>query len=109
MKLFAVATCLLLLLYCVNAAPRPCRRRRDVNEKASNDKTGDIQKNDETESQSSRDKGQQNAERKQYVPYVPAYNMGDVICEDNQPVQVVQVRDLSITNGVIKKSNIVQL
>lgn len=109
MKLFAVATCLLLILCCVNAAPRPCRRRRDVNEKASNDKTGDIQKNDETESQSSRDKGQQNADKKQYVPYVPAYNMGDVICEDNQPVQVVQIRDLSITNGVIKKSNIVQL
>lgn len=107
--LFALATCLLLLLYCVNAAPRPCRRRRDVNENGSNDKTGDIQKNDETESQSSRDKGQQNADKKQHVPYVPAYNMGDVICEDNQPVQVVQIRDLSITNGVIKKSNIVQL
>ena len=35
--------------------------------------------------------------------------MADAVSESSQPVQVVQIRDLSITNGVIKKSNIVQL
>lgn len=107
MRLFAGIMCLLLILYCVHAAPRPCRKRRAVNEKTSDDKTGNKQ--DHEKSESSGDKEQQNADKKQFVPYVPAYNTGDVICEDNQPVQIVQIRDLSITNGVIKKSNIVPM
>lgn len=106
MKIRAGIMCLLFLLYCVYAAPRHSRNRRAEKEKISDNKADNKQ---EHEAPGSRNGGQQRAEKKQYVPYVPAYNMGDVISEDSQPVQVVQIRDLSITNGVIKKSNIVQL
>ena len=105
--------CLLLILYHVQAAPRPCRNRRDVSEKKSDDKTESKAKQHH-KSEDSEEKEKQKG-KKQYVPYapamsaVPAYNMGDVICEDSQPVQVVQIRDLSIANGVIKSSNIVQM
>ena len=106
MRLHTGIICLLIILYCVHAAPRPSRNRRAVSEKTSNDKEENKQ---EHETSGSGDEGQQKADKRQFVPYVPAYNMGDVISEDSQPVQVVQIRDLSITNGVIKKSNIVQL
>ena len=105
--------CLLLILYYVQAAPRPCRNRRNASEKKSDDKT-ETKATEHHKSQDNEGKGKQK-DKKQYVPYapampaVPAYNMGDVICEDSQPVQVVQIRDLSIANGVIKSSNIVQM
>ena len=95
-----------MILYCVHAAPRHTRNRRDVSTKTSDHKAEDKQ---EHETSGSGDEGPQKADKRQFVPYVPAYNMGDVISEDSQPVQVVQIRDLSIANGVIKKSNIVQL
>lgn len=107
MRLYAGLMCLLLILYCVHAAPRPNRNRRAVSVKTSDDKAENKQEHEKSDD--SKAKGQQKADKKQFVPYVPAYNMGDVISEDSQPVQVVQIRDLSITNGVIKKSNIVQL
>ena len=110
MRAYAVIVCLLLILYQVSAAPRPCRNRRDVSDKKTDDKT-ENKENDQESSGKSEAKGSQK-DKKQYVPYypaspaVPAYNMGDVICEDSRPVQVVQIRDLSIVNGVIKSSNI---
>ena len=110
MRAYAVIVCLLLILYQVSAAPRPCRNRRDVSDKKTDDKT-ENKENDHESSGKSEGKGSQK-DKKQYVPYypaapaVPAYNMGDVICEDSRPVQVVQIRDLSIVNGVIKSSNI---
>lgn len=55
------------------------------------------------------DDEQQKADKRQYIPYEQSYTMADAVSESSQPVQVVQIRDLSITNGVIKKSNIVQL
>lgn len=115
MRAYAVIVCLLLILYHVHAAPRPrpCRNRRDVSEKKSDVKTANKAE-EHHKSEDSEGKEKQK-DKKQYVPYapampaVPAYNMGDVICEDSQPVQVVQIRDLSIANGVIKSSNIVQM
>lgn len=112
MRAYAVVVCLLLILYHVHAAPRPCRKRRDVSEKTSDDKT-EHKAEEHQKSAGSKDKEKQK-DKKQYIPYasavpaVPAYNMGDVICEDSQPVQVIQIRDLSIANGVIKSSNILQ-
>ena len=112
MRAYAVIVSLLLILYHVQAAPRPCRNRRDASEKKS-DKT-ETKATEHHKSEDSEGKEKQQ-DKKQYVPYapamsaVPAYNMGDVICEDSQPVQVVQIRDLSIANGVIKSSNIVQM
>ena len=112
MRAYAAIVCLLLILYHVHAAPRPCRNRRDVSDKKSEDKTENkAEENQKTKDNEDKDKQK---DKKQYIPYapvapaVPAYNMGDVICEDSQPVQVVQIRDLSIANGVIKSSNIVQ-
>lgn len=114
MRAYAVVVCLLLILYHVHAAPRPCRKRREVSEKTSDDKNIKEHKAEEHQkSGDSKDKEKQK-DKKQYVPYaqavpaVPAYNMADVICEDSQPVQVIQIRDLSIANGVIKSSNILQ-
>ena len=113
MRAYAVIVSLLLILYHVQAAPRPCRNRRDASEKKSDDKT-ETKATEHHKSEDSEGKEKQQ-DKKQYVPYapamsaVPAYNMGDVICEDSQPVQVVQIRDLSIANGVIKSSNIVQM
>jgi len=112
MRAYAAIVCLLLILYHVQAAPRPCRNRRDVSEKKSDHKT---ENKAEEQHKSEDSEGKEKKDKKQYVPYapamsaVPAYNMGDVICEDSQPVQVVQIRDLSIANGVIKSSNIVQM
>lgn len=112
MRAYAVIVCLLLILYHVQAAPRPCRNRRDVSEKKSDDKT-ENKTQEHQKAEDSEDKEKQK-DKKQFVPFapavsaVPAYNMGDVICEDSQPVQVIQIRDLSIANGVIKSSNIVQ-
>jgi len=113
MRAYAVIVCLLLILYHVQAAPRPCRNRRDVSEKKSDDKPENkVEEHHKSEDGEGKEKQK---DKKQYVPYasampaVPAYNMGDVICEDSQPVQVVQIRDLSIANGVIKSSNIVQM
>lgn len=111
MRAYAVIVCLLLIMYHVNAAPRPCRNRRDVSEKKIDNKTDNKEDDHNSGSGDSEDKENQK-DKKQYVPYVPAvpavpgYNMGDVICEDSRPVQVVQIRDLSIVNGVIKSSNI---
>ena len=114
MRAYAViVVCLLLIIYHVQAAPRPCRNRRDVSEKKSDDKTEN--KAEEHHKSADSEGKEKQKDKKQYVPYapamsaVPAYNMGDVICEDSQPVQVVQIRDLSIANGVIKSSNIVQM
>ena len=112
MRAYAVVVCLLLILYHVRAAPRPCRNRRDVSEKKSDEKTEN--KAEEHKKSEDTQKKEKQKDKKQYVPFapadpaVPAYNMGDAICEDSQPVQVIQIRDLSITNGVIKSSNIVQ-
>ncbi|KAL9986808.1 hypothetical protein ACROYT_G001007 [Oculina patagonica] len=112
MRAYVAIVCLLLILHHVNAAPRPCRNRRDVSEKKSDDqtenKTEEHQKADDSQNK------EKQKDKKQYVPFapavpaVPAYNMGDTISEDSQPVQVIQIRDLSIANGVIKSSNIVQ-
>lgn len=114
MRAYAVIVCVLLIVYHVHAAPRPCRNRRDVSEEKSDDKTENKEKHHH-KTEDSKDKDKQK-DKKQYVPFipaavpeaVPAYNMGDVICEDSRPVQVIQIRDLSIANGVIKSSNIVQ-
>ena len=101
--LAVVVLCLLLVIYEVSLAPVPCRQRRDVKDKEHKKK----------------------ATKKQYVPMYPSYDSttypssdaatmypssdtASVICEDNRPVELVQIRDLSIVNGVIKKSDIVQ-
>ena len=107
MRLYTGIMCLLLVLHCVYAAPaRHTIKRRALSDKTSDDKAENKQEHQKPEG--SGDEVQQK-DKKQFVPYVPAYNMGDVISEDSQPVQVVQIRDLSIANGVITKSNIVQL
>lgn len=106
MRTYAGIVCLLLILYQVSAAPRPCRNRRDIKTDGKTENKNDHKSSGESETKESQ------KDKKQFVPYypaasaVPAYNMGDVICEDSRPVQVVQIRDLSIVNGVIKSSNI---
>lgn len=106
MRLYAGIMCLILILYTVHAAPRQRRNRRTVSEKTSDSK---VENKQETSGSGSGNDDQQTADKRQFIPYEQSYSMADAISEGNQPVQVVQIRDLSITNGVIKKSNIVQL
>jgi len=106
MKLCFGIMCLILILCTVHAAPRHRRHRRAESEKTNDKKVGNKQ---EISGSGSGDGEQQKGNKRQYIPYEQSYTMADAVSESSQPVQVVQIRDLSITNGVIKKSNIVQL
>lgn len=98
----AFVLCILLVISAASTAPVPCRQRRDVKSKEHSEK----------------------ADKKQYIPMYPSYDSttypssnaatypssdsASVMCEDNRPVKVVQIRNLSISEGVIKSSDIVE-
>ena len=112
MKFYIVIICALVIFYGIHAAPRPLRKRREITDKKTNENDKDKPHNnarsrDISKKQKS-DNGQQ-YKKKQYVPIVPAYETQNVIREDSRPIQVVRIRDLSISNGVIERSNIVQI